>query len=268
MPKGKRFTQATAVEELVDTHGDLYDYSLVVYTATKDKIKIICKEHGVFEQRYTSHKRGSGCPHCPFVRRTYDNTVASVYGVGYMPVQWSSHDSSGSITKEYNLWSGMMTRAYNPKYHAKKPTYADVTVCEEWLHADNFMNWCQDQVGYKNTGFQLDKDILQKGNKIYCPEVCVFVPSEINSQLTKAESRRGQYPIGVSWHSQHEKFMSGFRAGNKTKHLGYFSCPTKAFYAYKDAKEKYLKILAEKYRDVMDPRVCEALYQYKVEITD
>lgn len=268
MPKGKRFTQEQAVQELVAVHGDRYDYSLVEYTATKDKIKIICNDHGVFEQRYGSHKKGQGCPCCPFVRRTYDPTVASVYGVGYMPVKWNSHEPSGKITKEYNLWSGMMTRAYNPKYHEKKPTYKDVTVCDEWLHMDNFSDWCQEQIGYKADGFQLDKDILKKGNKTYTPELCVFVPTEINSQLTKAGSRRGEYPIGVSWHSEHEKFMACLREDKRTKHIGYFSCPTKAFEAYKYAKEKYLKKLADKYRDVIDPRCYEALYNYQVEITD
>lgn len=268
MPKGKLFTQETAVAELVVTHGTLYDYSIVEYVDTKSKIKIICKDHGVFEQRYGSHKRGSGCPKCPFVRRTYDSTVASVYGVGYMPVKYSSHGEDGKITKEYNLWSGMMTRCYNPKYHAKKPTYKEASVCEDWLHMDSFADWCQQQRGYKDSNFQLDKDILCKGNKTYSPDFCVFVPSEINSQLTKADSRRGDYPIGVSWHTQHNKFMACLREDNKTKHLGYFSCPTQAFGAYKVAKERYLKVLADKYRDVIDTRCYDALYNYKVEITD
>lgn len=268
MPKGKRFTQQQAIDELVITHGHLYNYSLVIYTATKDKIKIICKDHGVFEQRYNSHKRGSGCPDCPFIRRTYDTTTKSVYRRGYMPVKYNSHYTDGKITKEYNLWSGMMTRCYNPKYHQNKPTYVGVEVCDSWLHMDNFADWCQHQIGYKSEGFQLDKDILVKGNKLYCPELCVFVPTEINSQLTKANSRRGDYPIGVSWHKGHEKFMACLRVDKKTKHLGYFTDVTKAFEAYKVAKENYLKVLADKYRDVIDPRCYDALYNYKVEITD
>lgn len=192
----------------------------------------------------------------------------SVYGVGFIAEDEHSHHLDRTMTREYNLWSGMMTRCYNPKYHEKKPTYKDVIVCDEWLHFTNFKNWLHSQPEFHKEGWEIDKDILKKGNKVYCPEFCVFVPPEVNSQLTKANSRRGDYPIGVSWHKQHEKFMSCIREDNKTKHLGYFHCPEKAFNAYKVAKENYLKVLAEKYKQVIDVRVYNALYAYEVEITD
>lgn len=197
-----------------------------------------------------------------------NNNLPTVYGVGYMSDDYHSHDSNRKIIPTYNLWFGMMTRAYNPKYHEGKPTYKDVEVCEEWLHYKNFKNWCESQIGFGVKGFNLDKDILKKGNKVYSPDLCVFVPSEINSQLTKANAARGLYPIGVSWHSGHEKFMACLRANGKTKHLGYYLNPEDAFNAYKVAKEAYLKKIAEKYREVVDPRVVEALYAYEVEITD
>jgi hypothetical protein len=45
-------------------HGDKYDYSQVTYTNNKTKINIICKKHGVFDQKQFSHLLGVGCPHC------------------------------------------------------------------------------------------------------------------------------------------------------------------------------------------------------------
>ena len=45
-------------------HDDKYDYSLVIYVNTKTKVKIICPEHGIFEQRPDSHLIGKGCPNC------------------------------------------------------------------------------------------------------------------------------------------------------------------------------------------------------------
>ena len=45
-------------------HGDKYDYSVVTYTKDFNKINIICKEHGMFEQMAGSHLQGTGCPKC------------------------------------------------------------------------------------------------------------------------------------------------------------------------------------------------------------
>lgn len=47
-----------------EIHGDKYDYSLSKYNTSYDKIKIICKEHGIFEQKSNGHLNGKGCPFC------------------------------------------------------------------------------------------------------------------------------------------------------------------------------------------------------------
>ena len=46
-----------------EIHGNKYDYSLLNYQFPKQKIKIICKEHGVFEKTTYAHK-SEGCPKC------------------------------------------------------------------------------------------------------------------------------------------------------------------------------------------------------------
>lgn len=45
-------------------HGDRYVYSKVVYTGSKNKVIIICRAHGEFEQNSNSHAQGTGCPSC------------------------------------------------------------------------------------------------------------------------------------------------------------------------------------------------------------
>jgi nuclear transport factor 2 (NTF2) superfamily protein len=47
-------------------HNNKYDYSLVKYNFTKEKIKIICPIHGEFEQNANSHLIGYGCAKCGF----------------------------------------------------------------------------------------------------------------------------------------------------------------------------------------------------------
>ena len=60
----KRLTTKEFIEESKKIHKNKYDYSLTVYVNNKTKVKIICPEHGVFEQRVDLHKNGSGCPKC------------------------------------------------------------------------------------------------------------------------------------------------------------------------------------------------------------
>lgn len=45
-------------------HNDYYDYSLSEYIGTSKKIKIICPEHGIFEQRADNHMNGQRCIYC------------------------------------------------------------------------------------------------------------------------------------------------------------------------------------------------------------
>lgn len=57
------------LDQIATTH-TYYDYSKSIYTGTDNKIIIICKEHGEFEQSpYCHFKRGSICPECAKVNR-------------------------------------------------------------------------------------------------------------------------------------------------------------------------------------------------------
>lgn len=52
------------IKKAENIHNDRYDYRLVNYKNNRNKIKIICKEHGIFEQLPTNHLKGSGCFKC------------------------------------------------------------------------------------------------------------------------------------------------------------------------------------------------------------
>ena len=52
--------------EAKNIHGNKYDYSLVDYQNTDKKIKIICPEHGEFEQTPYKHLKGQGCKSCSY----------------------------------------------------------------------------------------------------------------------------------------------------------------------------------------------------------
>ena len=139
----------------------------------------------------------------------------------------------------------------------------DCTVDERWHNFQNFAEWYYDNY---IEGYHLDKDILFKGNKIYSPETCCFVPQEINKLFTKRQSKRGDYPIGVI--SNKKRFISIFTKEKKIFYLGSFATPEEAFIAYKTEKENRIKEIANKWKGLISDKVYQALINYQVEITD
>jgi very-short-patch-repair endonuclease len=59
-----RSNQQEFLDKVRKVHGDRYDYSLVDYVTTREKVKIKCPKHGIFEQTPANHLKGQGCPVC------------------------------------------------------------------------------------------------------------------------------------------------------------------------------------------------------------
>lgn len=57
------------IERASEVHGGKYDYSRVVYVNNKEKVCIVCPEHGEFYQTPDAHMRGGGCQLCYNERR-------------------------------------------------------------------------------------------------------------------------------------------------------------------------------------------------------
>ncbi len=193
-----------------------------------------------------------------FMKNLHNKTVCNVgcIGVGnYKPT------FNGKRTKANEVWKDMLQRCY--KYIEINPTYKDCSVVEEWHNFQNFAAWFEENYV---EGFELDKDILVKRNKIYSPETCCFVPKKINYLFIKCNKTRGLYPIGVSL--VHNRFQTTIRKNGKTINLGRFNTIEEAFKAYKIAKEQYIKEVAEKWKSQITEKVYQAMYNYQVEIID
>jgi hypothetical protein len=134
-------------------------------------------------------------------------------------------------------------------------------VCDEWKTHSGFKQWFDENY---IEGYSLDKDILVKGNKLYSPDTCCFVPVEINNLLIKRKKHRGDLPIGVG------RMNGRYRAFLHKKHLGMFDTIIEAFNAYKNAKEKEIKYIASLYfnKGLISKRVFNALISRTIEITD
>mgnify|MGYP001020489691 CR=1 FL=1 len=175
----------------------------------------------------------------------------------------------GKIVKEYNLWRSMLNRCFSEKEQTRFPTYKGCNVSDNFLHYSFFYDWCQQQIGFgkvdeKGCYWQLDKDLLFVGNKLYSETTCVFVPHEINLFFIDSGAIRGEYPLGVYFHKPTGKFKSQCNVNGKRQHLGLFSTPDKAFVVYRSFKEALCKQLALKWQHEIDPRLFEAMMKWEV----
>lgn len=253
-----RLTQDEFVSKASKIHNGKYGYKHAIYRGSKYPIDIDCPIHGLFTQTANTHLQGKGCWMC-------DNEARRkpLYGVGINDLPFPSNQDVA-----YNPWRNMLQRCFYEKYHEAEPTYKGCAVCDEWLVASNFKKWMIDPATGYQEGYQLDKDILVKGNKLYSPDTCCFVPKEINYILLNRKLHRGNMPIGV--YKRGNSHIAYYNNMGKRIILGSFNTPEAAFLAYKKAKEQYVKELAEKYykEGKITERVHNALLNYRVEITD
>ena len=197
-----------------------------------------------------------------------DPYLPSVYGEGILGTKYLP-SINGVNTKEYVLWKNMLERCYSDIFKKKRPTYEGCKVSDNFLYYEYFYEWCHKQIGFNNKGWQMDKDLLIKGNKVYSEDSCIFLPREINQLLVKCTASRGKYLIGVCWCNTKKAFVARVSKNKgKQEFLGYFNTELEAFNAYKQAKESFVKEQANKWKSQIDDRAYNALMNYTVNIND
>lgn len=161
--------------------------------------------------------------------------------------------------KYYQKWKSMLERCYSEKYQIAQPTYIGCTVCDEWRYFSKFKSWLESQGSELGRDFELDKDILNTGNKVYSPEKCVLVPMIVNRFLINgAYSKKSNSSLG----SSSDKITGKFRAycknpfTSKGEYLGIFKTDSEAHLAWKKRKHELACQLADLQTD---ERVANAL---------
>lgn len=195
-----------------------------------------------------------------------DNFYPSVENRGYIGGATTTYGNR-NIKRSYRVWVDIFIRCYDENYREKFPTYVDCEICDEWLCYANFEKWYNENYyEINNERMSLDKDILVKGNKIYSPDTCIFVPQKINVLFTNKKNNKRKYPIGVF--REKDRFVSQVSIGNRRYLKSRHKTPEEAFYAYKERKEKLIKQVADEYKGKIPQKLYDAMYAYKVEITD
>ena len=188
--------------------------------------------------------------------------MKKIFHVGHNDKQRKTHDIINGkkvARKEYQLWSSMLNRCYNPYMLNEKTAYIDCHVDEFFHSYTNFYDWCQDQVGFDFQHYHIDKDLLSNNGKIYSPETCLFLPRQINIAI-KPHAEGVDAPSAPKTKIFH---ITITRHGI-TKSLGWFKTRKGSYAAYILAKKEYLKELASLYRNCIDKRAYDALISFDI----
>lgn len=144
----------------------------------------------------------------------------SVYGVACLGVGKYTKHIKRRPTICYDTWIGMLRRVYGK--NLKRPTYKNVSVCEEWLNFQNFADWFH--LNYDESymkGWHLDKDLLSSEVKIYSPETCCFLPPHLNTIVSKKIKSN-------SCVTRSGKFEAILSIGGKSSYIGIFNTKEEA----------------------------------------
>lgn len=219
-----------------------------------------------FQDKYRARVKTSY--QCFKKNETKNPFYKSVFNIGYIGI--TSAMNNGILKKSYTVWVSMLGRCYNKKdklYYR----YGErgVIVSLEWHCYATFEKWYDENYyEIENEEINLDKDILNKNNKEYNPNCCIFSPKTINNLFTKSNKIRGNLPIGVTYRKDINKYHSQCSTKDKRIHLGQFDTPEEAFQAYKEFKESHIKQVADEYKSKIPQKLYDAMYAYQVEITD
>ena len=119
---GKNRELKDLISEFNQVHDFRYDYSKVTSTRAKDKVEIICPEHGSFFQKVESHRKGCGCPKCK---------------TSTMELEVMSRFKSEGIVFEYQKtfdWFCNSTNNYHFRYDFYLPDYSIAIECQGIQH--------------------------------------------------------------------------------------------------------------------------------------
>lgn len=259
----KKVSLQEFVERSRIIHQGKYSYELVTnekYSNLLSIVPIICPIHGVFEQLADNHIRGHGCGLCAKEKPKYGRR-RKVCGVGVLDVPYS-YSTDKETQRAYSLWSGILQRCYGAR---KIKAYQGCSICKEWIFFSNFKKWFDDPDNGYQEGYHVDKDILVKGNKIYSPQTCCFVPQEINKILI-TNNQKITTGVSLSVRGKCIRYHAYVSVRGKRHNLGFYTNKKDAFLAYKRAKELYVQEMANLYykEKKITKVVYEALMNYKV----
>ena len=121
----------------------------------------------------------------------------SLCGVGVL-----GYTSVSTGSREYRVWSSMISRCYNKGYNGYE-VYGGrgVVVCDKWKRFDLFLEDLPNLANYdtwvNDRSYTLDKDFLVRDNIVYGPDSCSFQSKSIQATFQKKLSGKNAGSTGI-----------------------------------------------------------------------
>ena len=228
-------------------------YKMRIIEVDGSKIKVyFFDSKEIKESTWVEWKRGTIKP----------NYSPSIFGVGIVGEDYSlihEKDNKKKQLRSYITWKGMLERCYTTDCGS---SYEGCSVCDEWLYYPNFKKWYDSNYYDVNNGerMHLDKDILHRGNRIYSPENCMFVPNKINIQFKSCGNvKYTDLPTGITIHPTTKGYTVS--CGNKRRKYGVINLKEAIQIYYKFKKELLEEVLSN-YEGLLSEYIYNFLHNY------
>lgn len=160
--------------------------------------------------------------------------------------------------QSYRLWNNILSRCYGVRTKANV-CYEGCEMDPSWFSYMTFVEWYD---AHHRDGWELEKDLLVPGNKVYGPDTCVFVPHYLNLAITKLDSKG--YSVDKRLKIKPYIVMIG------DTYIGGYATPEEAWEAWAIARANHLLDVHDRY--IKEPgfnwQVAARIGEIAVELTD
>lgn len=256
------YNTETFIKKAREVHGNRYDYSKTVYTRNRDKVCIICPEHGEFWQEAASHLCGTDCPKCfskisklenelfLFIQKYFPNAQQSVrniippkeidifipdlnFGIEFNGLRWHSEEFKDN--KNYHLEKTLNAKDKNVKLiHIFEDEYV--------LHKEIVLNKILHILGVKTD----NKKIF--GRKCEVKEINVIIAKKFLNENHIQGYGNSSVNIGAFFNNELVGVMSFKRERKNTNNWELNRFASKINYVCSGVGGKLLKYFIKNYK--------------------
>lgn len=158
--------------------------------------------------------------------------------------------------EKQSRYSNMRARC-GKEYQDRNPRYYGTFMCDIWENNKELYYEWLDENFYEVNGEQMDvdKDILQYGNKQYHPDLCLIVPHVVNTFYESIEVGK----TSITYSKKTKKYSVKVSDGNKNISANNIDTYNEALDTFCDIKQEILVRMAKSLQDQTPDKVYQAM---------